>query len=538
MALSLTAVTATTTGATTAVTATIPTGVVAGSMVIVCVFTSQSSSTITGFGTSGLAHAPGSPLLSSGNNVTVNVLYKIASGSESGSYSLTASAGIGFWAAGGCRVDGAAATPWDTNSGTGSALNGSVSATSLTTSMTTQAANEMLFNAAAQFNGGTWTQPTSFTKDFTDTAAPGALYFAHLIQAAAGATGTLTTSQTGAASQMDDWLGAIVPDLGTSVVGQQSTNWHPGRSPGRAMFSVRSPQAYIDAIVIQVTTDAGNVPIGLAATGTAKKIAVVAGTCSIGLAATGKAAKLTAQTGTAALGLTETGTATKRAPEVGLSAVGLSATSTSRKRATPVGTSVLGLAGTGSMTKKAIGTGTAALGLAVTGRALKLTTQAGVAAIGFAGTRTSTPGARVVSGVCSIGFAATGSASHIGKLAGTASVGLAATGLDRKISINAGKAAIGLAAIGQQVKRAPEAGRSTIGFAATRTSVAARAVRGTAYLGFALWQTLGGCDTPRPFSGTTTYTTATTSRPSSGTTTYATATTARPNTGQTDPPCG
>lgn len=214
MALSLTAVTATTSATGTAVTGTVPTGVVAGSIIIVGVY--SGSATITGFGSSGLQHAPGSPLhsVTGGGNANINILWKRSTGTEPGSYALTMSSSD-FWVSGACRVEGAATggSIWDTNSGTGTAVNNTDlgSANSLTTSMTTQADNELLFNAAGEFNGGTWTQPTSFTKDFTDTAAPGIFYFAHLLSGAAGATGTLTTSVSGAAAQMADWLGAIIP---------------------------------------------------------------------------------------------------------------------------------------------------------------------------------------------------------------------------------------------------------------------------------------------------------------------------------------
>lgn len=203
-------------GSTTAVAIPVPASVVSGSVVVVVVYT-DGTSTITGFGTTGLAHAPGSPLQSSGGggNQNTNVLWKRASGADSGTYALTQSAAV-FWTGGSARIDNAVASgnPWDANSGTGSALNTSASSASLTTSMTTGGADELLFNAAGQFNGGTWTAPTSFTKDFTDTAAPGVVYFGHLAQAAAGATGTLTTSVSGGASQMTDWLGALLPVSG------------------------------------------------------------------------------------------------------------------------------------------------------------------------------------------------------------------------------------------------------------------------------------------------------------------------------------
>jgi hypothetical protein len=206
-------------GSTTAVSIPVPASVVSGSIVLVVVHTGSTSS-ITGFGTTGLAHAPGSPLQSSagGGNFNVNVLWKRASGADSGTYALTQSAAQ-FWTGGSARIDNAVASgsPWDTASGTGSALNTSASSASLTTSLTTGGADELLFNAAGQFNGGTWTQPTGFTKDFTDTAAPGIIYFSHKAQAVAGGTGTLTTTCSGGASQMADWLGALLPVAGGTL---------------------------------------------------------------------------------------------------------------------------------------------------------------------------------------------------------------------------------------------------------------------------------------------------------------------------------
>lgn len=219
----LTNITSTTTGATTAVSATVPAGVTSGAGVLIVVFT-NSTSTITGFGTTGLAHAPGSPLPSSGGQYNINVLTKRATGADSGTYALTQSA-AGFWTAGGGLIGNlvAAGAIWDTNSGTGAAR-AQVTGQSVNTSMTTQVADELLINIGGQFNGGTWTQPTGFTKDFTDSAAPGVLYFGHLAQAVAGATGTLTASCTGASSQMAGWLGAIVGTTGgaTTINGTAS----------------------------------------------------------------------------------------------------------------------------------------------------------------------------------------------------------------------------------------------------------------------------------------------------------------------------
>jgi hypothetical protein len=45
------------------------------------------------------------------------------------------------------------------------------------------------------------------------------------------------------------------------------------------------------------------------------------------------------------------------------------------------------------------------------------------------------------------------------------------------------------------------------------------------------------CSTPRPFTGTTTYATATTARPGTGTTAFTTTITTRPDTGITEEPC-
>lgn len=78
---------------------------------------------------------------------------------------------------------------------------------------------------------------------------------------------------------------------------------------------------------------------------------------------------------------------------------------------------------------------------------------------------------------------------------------------------------------------------ATITANATQVARAQASVATTATVTAVLSVGAVSCDTPRPFTGTTTYGTATTARPGSGTTTYALATTARPNTGETDPPC-
>lgn len=247
-----------TNGSGTAVSIPVPTGVTSGAGVLVIVFT-NGSSTITGFGTTGLAHAPGSPFASPTSQFNVNVLWKRATGADSGSYALT-QASAQFWVGGGGLVSNmvASGNPWDTNSGTGTARVSSSSANSLNTSMTTQAADELLINAAGQFNGAaSWTQPTGFTKDFVDTTAPGVLFFGHLAQATAGGTGTLTTVVGVSASQMVDWLGALLPVA----------------SGAQTIDATVPVTAIITATAQEVANAAAAVPVTAAITATASEIA-------------------------------------------------------------------------------------------------------------------------------------------------------------------------------------------------------------------------------------------------------------------------
>jgi len=197
-------------------------GSVVANSVVVGAFYVDSSTTISSL-PSGFAHAPGSPLrigAGLGGEHSINVIWKRASGSESADYTVTLSAsqysnGRFF------RIDGCVTTgdPWDTNSGTGTAVatditNGTLSPA---VSMTTQNNDQLGWLLTSNWNGGAWTPPSGWTEqmdngDETCTVDTKAL-------TTAGATGTVQATCAGS-NKRGAWLGSL---LSTAVSGGGAT---------------------------------------------------------------------------------------------------------------------------------------------------------------------------------------------------------------------------------------------------------------------------------------------------------------------------
>lgn len=185
----------------------VPSGVVAGSLVVVYVFV-DGATTITTMPT-GFQQAPDSPADIGGGsgNHRMYVMWKRATGADSGNYNFDMSGSN--YRAGNCvrYVDVVASgDPWDD---TFSAASTTSSTTTIPAEITTTGADRLLCWAATNWSSGDWTPPTGFTKRF-GTEDDKVITAADKSQAAAGATGSLTGSST-ANDKRTVWLGALKP---------------------------------------------------------------------------------------------------------------------------------------------------------------------------------------------------------------------------------------------------------------------------------------------------------------------------------------
>lgn len=307
-----------------------PADVVSGSVVVIAFYLDGADTVISALPTD-FEHARGSPLQVNpggpgGNNLIV-VVWRRFTGADSGPYGFTLGASK-FAAGRAFRYDGCIASgdPWDTNSGTGTAIAESgTSNVSVTpaVSMTTQHADETLVHVASNWAGGTWTPSTGFTEQMdlgfgTSTVADKA-------QASAGGSGSITATCTGN-DKSGAWLGALL-----STTGGASLN-------------------------------AGNAASAVAANGATLAVAAPAGNAALAVA--GNAATL-------AVG----------APAGG-AAVGVGAFNASLAVAVPAGGGALAVAAAGATLAVATGAGNAALSVAAAGATLQVSTAAGGGAVG------------------------------------------------------------------------------------------------------------------------------------------------------------
>lgn len=154
---------------------------------------------------SGFAHPTDSP--SSASNIGVYVLWKRATGADSGTYTVNFSPSA-FSEAQAIRISGCITTgnPFDVT-------NAANSGTTLQTvtpavSDTTTGPDRLLVHAAVNWTGGTWTQASGFTT----RVGPGGFNTVHgssLLQAAAGPTGSITATCS-ASDKEAAWLGALM----------------------------------------------------------------------------------------------------------------------------------------------------------------------------------------------------------------------------------------------------------------------------------------------------------------------------------------
>lgn len=195
----------------------VPASVAANDIIVIPIFL-DSTATITAMA-SGFAHAADSPAtVVGGGGHSLAVVWKRATGADSGTYDFTLSA-TAYRAGSAARYTGAVTSgdPWDV---TNSASDTGLATVTPAVSDTTTVADTLLIFAGSNWSGGTWTPPASFTERM-DTG-DGVHTLADLAQPTAGATGSITATCTGS-DRRCAWLGAL-----KSVAGGGGSAWTYG----------------------------------------------------------------------------------------------------------------------------------------------------------------------------------------------------------------------------------------------------------------------------------------------------------------------
>lgn len=434
----------------------------------------------------------GTTYTSGDGQANVHIFWKRLTGADSGTYTWSWTAGSNDWShAHVFCFSGVASTGnpiEDVNAWSGTA--GSFGSTSLTT-----VTIPGLVWSSYNDSNGTHTPPTGFNEVIDFDSGSGAYLIATSAGTQTASGGSVTSSSPAAAV-----LIALKAEGAGSPVGFRSTAFHPGRGPSRTARFFKTPRAFAAPTLTAVQT--GTTAVGLAASGTAAKVAWVSGTCSMGVATTGGAAKRAVETGSAAAGLAAGGAAGKRAPRFGVAAMGFASTGTAAKKTPVVGLAVVGVAGAGAARKVASASGVSVSGLALTGTAAKKTVESGTAILGLVGmgaavkigsaSGRSTLGmasihsgliVRAVSGVCTLGL---GSASWPSKTAvqgGVSTIGDLTVATAAKRTISIGQCGMGLLLYGSSAKRAGGAGVSALGLLSTGVVVKSAAERGIVTIG-------------------------------------------------------
>lgn len=188
----------------------VPAGVTAGDVIVIPIFI-NGATTLTGLA-SGFAEAPGSPIQNvSGEPHGLHVVWKRATGADTGVYSFPMSA-TDFMSSGALRYTSVVGTgsPWDvTTSGNG---NDTSSTTTPPVSVTTTGLDRLLLFAGTNWSGGGWTPPAGFTERIDSGFA--VVTADDRVQAVAGSSGTVQATSTSSARTVA-WLGALI---GTTVI--------------------------------------------------------------------------------------------------------------------------------------------------------------------------------------------------------------------------------------------------------------------------------------------------------------------------------
>lgn len=193
----------------------VPASVAANDVIVIPIFIDDGA-TITAMA-SGFAHAPNSPVTNAGGGGSAGahslaVVWKRATGADSGSYTFTLSSGQ-YAAGSACRYTGCvtSGSPWDAFASSAAAANTVNNTVTPAVSGTTAGPDRMLVFAGSCWVGGTWTAPTGYNERM-DTG-DGVHTLDDLVQAAAGGTGNISATCTGSDKECG-WIGALI---GTTV---------------------------------------------------------------------------------------------------------------------------------------------------------------------------------------------------------------------------------------------------------------------------------------------------------------------------------
>lgn len=494
----------------------VPASVASGDIIVIPMFIDGSTVTISAM-PSGFAHAENSPrTVNAGGagNHSVNVVWKRATGADTGTYDFTFSASA--YTEGqahrytGCVDSG---NPWDspTNAADGGSTN---STTTPAVSVTTLGPDRMLFFAGTNWSGGAWTPPTGFAER-TDNASD--LTADDLVQTSAGSSGSVSAT-CAASDKVGAWLGALI---GTTSAADATIPPQQPIPPWLLYILVARAQRQVsDPPGTQVTADTGLAELGLAAASTVAKVAVVTGVASVGLAANGTGRKVSADTGAATAGLSANAIHVQISAETGLAELGLAATGTAKKVAPVTGQACLGLAAPAAAKKVAKNTGTTPVGLAASDAAVKVSKDTAAAAVGLGANAVHVP-TTADTGLATVGLAAQGTVKKVVVASAVCSIGAAGTVTAKHVAKATQTAALGVCGLTtvKKVARPPAIGYA--GVVARFAGIDIRSVTGRSCLALRAQQ--HQCITYRSNIGTTI-------RPGTGTTT-------RPFTGVTTKPC-
>lgn len=373
-----------------------PGGIAAGSVVVLEFF--LDAATTVSAPPTGFVHAPGSPLAVNVTSHSIVRLWKRFSGADASAFAPTLSANA-YSAGRTYRVEGCIATgdPWDTNSGTGTAVatdatNGTVTPA---VSMTTQAADELLWFGGSDWSGGTWTQPSAGgTWTEQQDTGDGVSTVDTKSQAVAGATGSVTATCTGS-----DKRGALLGALMSVAPGGGGTSLNAGNDAlsvaGNAASLAVGAQAGNDALAVAANAatlatkiPTGNDAVSVAANSATLKAAVPAGGAALSVAAFNVALVVGTQiaVGNAAVAVAANSATLKAAPAVGGAALAVAANSATLAAATPAGGAAAAVAANAASLRVATAAGNAAASVGAFNVSLlaggPLAVGAGTAAVG------------------------------------------------------------------------------------------------------------------------------------------------------------
>jgi hypothetical protein len=182
----------------------VPSGVVANDIIVITLFADGGSTTVTP--PSGFAHAENSPVTGAGNH-SLNILWKRATGADSGTYTASLSASV-YREGAAHRYTGAVTSGAPFDAGTGSASTTTSGTVTPAVSTTTLGANRKVLFAATDWSGGSWTPPALYAERMD--GGVGLVTLDDVAQPSAGSTGSVSATSTGN-DKRTAWIGALIP---------------------------------------------------------------------------------------------------------------------------------------------------------------------------------------------------------------------------------------------------------------------------------------------------------------------------------------